>query len=111
MLLPVVLLAAHSPIAAQQPTFTPRDEAPEQFPDHPGREETFYTCTACHNFMLVAQQGMNRRQWDESIDLMIERHNMAPLEAKDRALILDYLAATFPPRARPGGWRNPFLDN
>jgi hypothetical protein len=96
--------------AAQQPAFTPREEAPEEFPDAPGREETFYTCTACHNFKLVAQQGMSRQRWDGTLDLMVSLHGMAKLEGKDREQVLDYLERAFPERAQaPGGWQNPFL--
>ena len=64
-----------------QTVFTPRDESPEDFPAGLGRDETFYACTACHGFKLVAQQGMTRTQWDNSIKLMIRRHNMPPLNA------------------------------
>jgi hypothetical protein len=93
---------------AQQ--FTPSDENPEDFPAGPGRDDTFYACTACHGFKLVAQQGMNRRQWEESIDLMVSKHNMPALQEKEQKVVLDYLEATFPPRApAPGrGWQNPF---
>jgi hypothetical protein len=89
-----------------------QDEAPEDYPAGNGRDDTFYACTACHGFKLVAQQGMNRRQWNESIDLMITKHNMAELSAADRETILDYLEATFPPRTTPaqGGFRNPFTQ-
>jgi hypothetical protein len=41
---------------------------------------------------------------------MIRRHNMPPLDAKDREVVLGYLEAAYPPRApavRPG-WQNPF---
>src|SRR5690606_37931867 len=31
---------------------SPSEEAPEEFPAGPGREQTFYTCVACHNFKL-----------------------------------------------------------
>ena len=62
--------------ATAQSSFTPRDESPEDFPAGAGRDETFYACTACHGFKLVAQQGMTRAQWDDSINLMIRRHNM-----------------------------------
>ena len=96
--------------AMAQSGFTPSDENPEDFPPGEGREETFYACTACHGFKLVAQQGMTRAQWDDSINLMIRRHNMPPLDDKDRGVLLDYLAAAYPPRApatRPG-WQNPF---
>ena len=55
-----------------QTAFTPRDESPQDFvPAGLGRDETFYACTACHGFKLVAQQGMTRAQWDDSINLML----------------------------------------
>lgn len=96
---------------AQSPQdFKPGNEEPGDFPAGIGREETFYTCTACHNFKLVAAQGMNRRQWEESMDLMVRRHGMNPLPDEDRKRILDYLEATFPPRGSGGGWQNPFLS-
>ncbi len=96
--------------AVAQSTFAPRDESPEDFPAGAGRDETFYTCTACHGFKLVSQQGMTRAQWDDSINLMIRRHNMPPPDDKDRAVLLNYLEATYPPRApgARGGWQNPF---
>ena len=97
--------------ATAQSTFTPRDESPEEFAEGSGRDQTFYTCTACHGFKLVAQQGMTRAQWDDSISLMIRRHNMPALDDKDRAAVLSYLEAAYPPRAPAagrGGWQNPF---
>ena len=99
-----------SSAAAQAPQFVPRDENPEDFPAGPGRDDTFYACTACHGFKLIAQQGMSRRQWEESVQLMIDKHNMPPLPAKEKTVVLDYLEATFPPRAPAAGrgWQNPF---
>ena len=96
--------------AIAQSTFTPSDESPEDFPAGAGRDETFYACTACHGFKLVAQQGMTRAQWDDSINLMIRRHNMPAPDDKDRAVVLNYLEAVYPPRqpAARGGWQNPF---
>ena len=95
---------------AQAPQFAPRDENPEDFPAGAGRDDTFYACTACHNFKLVAQQGMTRRQWEDSLQWMTDRHGMSPLPAKEQTVVLDYLEATFPPRtpAGRGGWQNPF---
>jgi hypothetical protein len=109
----VATTVASSPIFAQSPApaFSPDAEEPGQFPAGDGRDETFYACTACHNFKLVAAQGMNRRQWDDSIDWMIAKHNMAPPDAKDREAILNYLETAFPPRAPAArGWQNPFLN-
>jgi hypothetical protein len=102
-------LAGTALARAQAPAFTPSEETPEQFPAGAGRDDTFYACTACHNFKLVAAQGLNRRQWDESLTWMTQRHNMPALEGKERETVLDYLEATFPPRAPArGGWQNPF---
>jgi hypothetical protein len=104
------VVVALSVSAAQAQSFTPREETPEQFPAGPNRDEAFDTCTACHNFKLVAQQGMNRRQWNESIDLMIAKHGMPAPDEKDRNAVLDYLEAAFPQRAPTGGFQNPFLN-
>ena len=95
---------------AQPAQFTPSNESPEEFPAGPGRDDAFYACTACHNFKLVAQQGMTRRQWEDSLQWMTDRHKMSPLPEKDKKIVLDYLETTFPPRApSPGrGWQNPF---
>jgi hypothetical protein len=108
-----VLLWCAPPASAQSASeFVPADETPEEYPDRPGREETFYACTACHGFKLVAQQGQSRRQWDETIDFMQDKHTMPAIEGDDRKLILDYLEASFPPRGAPAGrgWQNPFLQ-
>ena len=111
------VLAAFSFLAATQLTaptqaqqFVPRDENPEEFPAGTGRDDTFYACTACHGFKLVAQQGMSRRQWEESIQLMVDRHGMPPLPEKEQKVVLDYLESTYPPRApaQNRGWQNPF---
>ena len=105
------LLLCVAAASAQTTQFTPRDEAPENFPAGAGRDETFYACTACHNFKLVAAQGMSRRQWDDSLNWMTEKQGMPALEGNDRKIVLDYLEAAFPPRApASGGWQNPFLN-
>ena len=109
-LVPAVLAFMLGVAAAQGPQFVPRDESPEDFPAGPGRDDAFYACTACHGFKLIAQQGMSRRQWEESIGLMVARHNMPPLPARELQTVLDYLATTYPPRVPVGGrgWQNPF---
>jgi hypothetical protein len=84
------------------------EEAPEQYPAHPNRDDAFYFCTACHSFRIVAAQGMSRERWDESLDWMVVRHSMPDVQGEDRKRILDYLASAFPERREPGGWKNPF---
>ena len=103
--LAAALLAA-SPAAAE--SFTPAQESPENYPDGPGREPTFYACTPCHGFKIVAQQGQSRQQWEDTLDWMTKRHGMPPIEGDLRKIVLDYLEATYPQRKTPGGWKNPF---
>jgi hypothetical protein len=86
----------------------PQEEQPEHYPDGPNREDTFYFCTACHGFKLVAAQGMSRARWNETLDLMVTRHNMPDVQGEDRVKMLDYLERAFPERKQPGGWKNPF---
>jgi hypothetical protein len=106
-LLAVVLPAPDSAGQSSQQA-KPQEEQPEHYPDGPHREDTFYFCTACHGFKLVAAQGMSRVRWDETLDLMVTRHNMPDVQGEERAKMLDYLERAFPERKEPGGWKNPF---
>jgi hypothetical protein len=103
-----VLAALATAALAQRPQPKEVGDAPELYPDAPHREDTFYACTACHSFKIVAQQGMSRDRWDESLTWMVQRHAMPPVEGRERQQVLDYLSAAFPERRQPGGWKNPF---
>ena len=103
----VALALAAEPAAAQAPAFTPRDESPEDYPAADGREQTFYACTPCHGFKIVAQQAQTRERWNDTLDWMTQRHAMPRPSDNDRKVLLDYLEAAFPARA-PRGWQNPF---
>lgn len=61
----------------------------------PGAEETFYACTACHSEMIVAQQGLTRKGWEEMLDWMVEEQGMSALEEPDLSAVLDYLATNY----------------
>jgi len=104
----VILVAALLAPPAKAQNFTPRDESPADYPAGAGRDQTFYTCTPCHGFKIVAQQGQSRRQWEETLDFMTQRHSMPKIDGNDRRIVLDYLEATFPQRRAPGGFQNPF---
>ena len=93
--------------SAQQPE--PVDD-PAAYPDHPGREETVGFCTACHGFGIVAAQGMSRERWNETLDVMVTRHNMPDVQGADREKVLDYLAGAFPQRTQRPGWKSPFAE-
>lgn len=102
-----------APILAQSETAPQAiEEDVESFPAFPGREETFGFCTGCHNFKLVAAQGLTRERWDETMTLMTEKHGMPQIDGEPRDLILDYLAQAFPigKSRQPGGWQNPFSN-
>jgi hypothetical protein len=106
--LAIGLVLVTVPVLAQE-SGAARGETPEAYPAGPHRDETFYTCTACHGFKIVAAQGMSRERWDETVTWMTERHKMPKLEGEEREKVLDYLASAFPERPRaPGGWTNPF---
>jgi hypothetical protein len=97
--------------AAQTKRIRPAEEGPDQYPAHSNRDDAFYFCTACHSFKIVAAQGMSRERWDESLNWMVQRHNMPEVQGEDRKKILDYLASAFPERTERGGWKNPFTPN
>ncbi|WP_337876190.1 cytochrome C-552 [Elioraea sp.] len=104
--------AVPSPAAAQAPADIPGAiEEIDVLPEGEGREETFYTCTACHNTALIRRSGFTREQWDDLMDWMVTRQNMPPLEADQRKVIVDYLAEHFPPRRTRPGFVNPFMTN
>jgi hypothetical protein len=104
-----LLLALPAPeSAAQDKPQRPPEEQPEQYPDGPNREDTFYFCTACHGFKLVAAQGMSRARWNETLDFMVTRHNMPDVQGREREKMLDYLASAFPERTERRGWKSPF---
>lgn len=101
--------ALPQPAMAQGSGAASADETPESLPDHPGREEAFYYCIACHSFRIVGRQGMSRERWSGMLDWMTEKHGMPKLDGAERGVILDYLAKAYPPASAPaGGWRNPF---
>lgn len=68
----------------------------ESLPEREGRNETFAVCSACHSMRLVAQQGLDRDSWDETLDWMAEEQGMAELPTPLREQILDYLVWAFP---------------
>jgi hypothetical protein len=96
--------------AGQSERERPKEEQPEDYPDGPNREETFYFCTPCHSFKIVAAQGMSRARWNETLDFMVTRHKMPDVQGADREKMLDYLEGAFPERKQPGGWKNPFAQ-
>ncbi|MGO4677054.1 hypothetical protein AB4Z40_29585 [Bosea sp. 2YAB26] len=87
-----------------------QEETPESLPDFRGRDETFGYCIGCHSMKVVGRQGMDRVRWDETLNWMTEKHSMSAPDPEMRAILLDYLAQAFPPKApaQSGGWVSPF---
>jgi hypothetical protein len=107
-LLALTVLVPAFDAQAQGRRARPAEEGPEQYPAGTHRDDTFYFCTACHSFKIVAAQGLSRERWDEVFNFMVQRHNMPDVQGEDRNKMLDYLAQAFPERGEPGGWKNPF---
>lgn len=106
----LLLLALTLPAVAQTlDAVTQPVEEPSALPDGAGRDETFYTCVACHSTAIIRRSALDRVRWDGLMDWMVEKHGMNPLEGEERRVIVDYLAQAFPPRAAPGRARSPFL--
>lgn len=106
-LLSLPLLAGSLTPPARAQTAKPPDDRPENYPDGPHRESTFYFCTACHSFKLVSAQGMTKERWSETLDWMEQRHGLPKTAGKERDELVEYLSTAFPPRQQRG-WKNPF---
>lgn len=83
---------------ASEPTEKQEQEQEQDFGQlvvDEGVEETFYTCTACHSGMIVAQQGKTRDGWKKLLVWMVEEQGMSELPEDELNVILDYLAANY----------------
>ncbi len=60
-----------------------------------GVETIYYTCSACHSEMIVAQQGLTRDGWEELLEWMVEEQGMSEPDEPDLAEILDYLSTNY----------------
>ncbi len=105
--------ALAAPIAFSAPTiaqnYQPRIPTIDELPEGVGREEVFYTCTACHGLDVIKAQHKDEAGWDEIVDYMITVQGLFPPTPEDRARIVSYLAANFPPLPAAPGYTNPFL--
>jgi len=77
------------------------DDDYDGLPPGKGRDEVYSYCAACHSAKLVAQQGLTRESWDETLEWMVEEQGMAEIEDEMRVLILDYLSEQLNTDHRP----------
>lgn len=61
-------------------------------PPGPGRELILDNCNACHSLMIIAQQRLSHKIWDETLVWMVEEQAMPELEPDEREAILTYLS-------------------
>ena len=62
-----------------------------------GAEATHAYCTVCHSERIVAQQGLTREDWLETLEYMVDEHGMAPIDGPDFELVVDYLSTHYGP--------------
>lgn len=62
-----------------------------------GAAVTHAYCTVCHSERIVAQQGLTREDWLETLEYMVEEHGMAPIAAPDFERIVEYLSTHYGP--------------
>ena len=62
-----------------------------------GADATHAYCTVCHSERIVAQQGLTREDWLETLEYMVDEHGMAPIEGSDLELVVDYLSTHYGP--------------
>ena len=62
-----------------------------------GADATHAYCTVCHSERIVAQQGLTREDWLETLEYMVDEHGMAPIESSDLELVIDYLSTHYGP--------------
>ena len=99
-LLPAALIVAGIAGAA----LAQEDDPVAALPGNPEQKElVYYSCTACHSFKLVAQQGMSRERWDKLMHWMVEEQGMPEYPPEDWNAILDYLAAHYGQGGGQGG--------
>ena len=87
----VLVLLGAILLAPGRPAWADEDEL-GGIPRAPGAEETYYLCSACHSFRLVAQQGLSYESWKATLVWMIEEQDMSTPEPEERELITKYLA-------------------
>jgi len=95
----IAWLKLQAPAAAttDKKPITPPAENPDLalLAEGTGRIETYDGCASCHSIKLVVQQGMNRAEWLETIEWMVDEQGMDLLEDDLNELIAGYLATHY----------------
>lgn len=89
-------LALAATVAAAQPappTATPAAEAPDPKAILEG------ACTMCHGLDFIAERRKSHDDWEFTVSRMIDKG--AALDEASAALVVDYLAKTYPAEPKP----------
>jgi mono/diheme cytochrome c family protein len=97
-LVAIAVMVGLSPVAAQ---IGGRPARPVVIPPQGAvRQIIFKNCASCHGIDDYAFNSLDRSGWDAYIDKQHQGVNVT-LEAKDRALLLDWLVSKFGPTTKP----------
>ena len=64
-------------------------------PVGPGQEEICTYRVACHSLLIITQQRLNKRVWNEVLVWMVDEQAMPKIASGERTLIIQYLANWF----------------
>ena len=67
-----------------------------QLPDGKGKELVRNACIDCHDLSPITSAGYSRAQWEMIVQTM--RDMGANLNGEEIRIVVDYLAASFPPK-------------
>jgi competence protein ComEA len=87
-------------VSAQQPVEQQQVHAQEDtgFPDGPGKDILFKTCSRCHSPNLVMANRQDRNGWENTITKMVSLGAVGTDE--DFTAVLDYLVRNFPQQSK-----------
>ena len=65
----------------------------ESLPPGVGKDAAESACLGCHEARIIVQQRLSKAVWTKEVDKMTKWG--APVEAKDRESLIDYLSTNF----------------
>ncbi len=92
------LLLAFLILGLSMPSFSQEDNEDDLplgmnlMPADEGREDTYYSCTSCHSIRIVLQQGLTKKDWEDTLEWMADEQEMDPLDPETQKIVIAYLA-------------------
>ena len=93
---PALALAAALFVTPALAEVSHEEEFGPYWPKGETAEEVGYFCMACHSLAIIAQQGLDRKRWDDVMQWMVEDHGMPELDDETHRRFVDFLAESFP---------------